>query len=101
MSVNMRTHLPCDHKNGRICNNETIRSVRFHVVQFSEILPHSIQVIIMCQNISRHIYLYVVIVGKFYSLCHLFHGKIFRLGTETKGLATDIDSIRPIDHSNF
>ena len=101
MAVNIRAYFSGDRKDCRICNDQCIWPVRLHILQFRKIFPHTVKIIIMCQNICRHINFNSPCMCKCNSLCHLFLGKIFGFGSESECLSPDVDRIGSINNCNF
>ena len=55
----------------------------------------------MSQDIGSHIDSYLMRVGKLDAFFHIFHGKIFRLGTKAKGFSADVYGVGSKNHRSL
>ena len=100
MTVNMWRNLSGDRKDSRIRDDQSVRSIRLHVFKLRQILTHTIQIIVMCQNIGSHIHLHLMRMCESDTFRHLLLREVLGLCPKSKRLTSDIDRIRSIDHGN-
>ncbi len=98
MDLNLRTDALRDPENTRIGDDERIRA---DLLQFFKIFLHPGKIVIMCQNIRRHIYFYAVFMCERNACAHLFHRKIFRLSAKPESFPADIHGVRSENDGGF
>ena len=90
-----------DHEHSRIGNDQRIRLLGLHIPQVGKIFSGSLEIIIVRQNIGRHINLHSMCMGECNSFRHFFTAEIFCLGPQSKSFSADINSIRAKNNSRF
>ena len=98
MDLDLRTDPFCNGENARIRNDQCIRS---YGLQLLKIRFHTRKISIMSQDIGSHIDSDPMLMGKLDALLHIFHGKVFCLGTKAEGFAADIYGIGSKNHRSL
>ena len=98
MPLNLRAHFHRNPIHSRIRNNECIRSNLF---QFGKVSPHTLKILVMCQNIRGDIDLYAMLMRKLHTFFHIFHRKVLRLRPKSEDFSADIYGICAEDHCYF
>ena len=80
-----------DIENTRVRDNQRIR---LKLVELAQIQTDALQIIIVCQNIHRHMYTNSVAVRVTDSFRHILVIEIFCLGPKPIDISTDINRIR-------
>ena len=98
MNLHLRKHALCDLKDTRIRDDQCIRTNLF---QLLKIHLHTLKILIVCENICRHIDFRSMLMCKLNSCLHVLSRKVLCLCTQSKCLTTDIYGIRAVNHSRL